>query len=231
MELWTAFLLGFAGSAHCAGMCGPLALALPAGSGGHAGLFAGRMLYNLGRIVTYASVGAVFGLLGHAFAIAGLQRWVSIIAGLAILLGLFLSPRFTVFGPVVRAVGRLKSAMGTLLRWRGSASMFSIGLLNGLLPCGLVYAACGTALTRGGAVSAAAYMAVFGLGTFPAMLALSLAGHKLQFTWRLKMQRLVPVSMALVGTLLILRGMDLGIPYLSPKLSDGPDAAACCHSH
>jgi sulfite exporter TauE/SafE len=228
MELWTAFLLGLVGSAHCAGMCGPLALALPAGGGTRATFFAGRVAYNAGRILTYALLGAGFGLLGRTFAVAGLQRWVSLMAGAAILLGLLLSPRFFAGAPVARGVGWLKSALGHLLRRRALGSLLGIGVLNGLLPCGLVYAACAGATATGHPWTGLEYMIVFGLGTVPMMLALSLAGQKLQLAFRFKLQRLIPASLALVGALLLLRGMALGIPYLSPKLPAQP-AAETCH--
>src|SRR5262245_20982237 len=115
MELWTAFLLGLVGSAHCAGMCGPLALALPVTGNSRATFLAGRFLYNAGRILTYAMMGLIFGLLGHVFDIAGLQRWVSLTAGAVILIGLVLSPRFVSMAPMSRLVTRLKTALGSLL--------------------------------------------------------------------------------------------------------------------
>ena len=229
MELWTAFLLGFVGSAHCAGMCGPLALALPGGSSTRATFFAGRLLYNFGRIITYAVMGAAFGLVGHGFAIAGLQRWVSLVVGALILLGLLVSPRSANAVPVTRTVNWLKSALGSLLRRRALSSLFGIGLLNGLLPCGLVYVACAGATASGNVLSGIQYMIAFGLGTLPMMLALSLAGHRLQFALRFKVQHLIRVSLAIVGLLLLLRGMALGIPYVSPKLPAQPTAASCCH--
>ena len=229
MELWTAFLLGFAGSAHCAGMCGPLALALPVGGGGRSRFVAGRVLYNAGRILTYALMGALFGLLGQAFAIAGLQRWLSLVLGALILLGLFVSPRFGRAVPVTRAVSWLKSALGRLLQRRALSSLFGIGLLNGWLPCGLVYVACAGAATAGNGWHGVAYMFVFGLGTLPLMLTIALAGQKLQFVLRFKLQRLIPVSLALVGALLFLRGLALDIPYLSPRLPAQPSASVTCH--
>lgn len=230
MELWTAFLLGFVGSAHCAGMCGPLALALPPTGRNRATFLAGRLAYNLGRILTYALLGVVFGLLGHAFSVAGLQRWVSLVAGTVILLGLVVSPRFASAVPVTRLVGWIKSGFGKLLQRRALGSMFGIGLLNGLLPCGLVYVACAAATTSGGVLRGVEYMTAFGIGTLPMMLALSIAGQRLQFAFRLRLQRLIPVSLALVGFLLLLRGLDLGIPYISPKLPAQPtEASSCCH--
>jgi uncharacterized protein len=229
MELWTAFVLGFVGSAHCAGMCGPLALALPPTGNTRTVFLAGRMAYNLGRIITYAALGALFGLLGQAFAIAGLQRWVSLVAGAVILLGLVASRRFSLNLPLNRLVANLKSGFGVLLRQRAVSAMFGVGLLNGLLPCGLVYVACAGATASGNTVNGVAYMFAFGLGTLPMMLALSIAGQKLHLTLRFKLQKLVPASLAVVGALLVMRGLALGIPYLSPKLPAQPGAAQCCH--
>jgi uncharacterized protein len=228
MELWTAFLLGFVGSAHCAGMCGPLALALP-GGGGRATFLVGRLLYNLGRVVTYLLMGAFFGLVGHGFALAGLQRWVSLVLGIVILVGVFVSPRFANALPVTRFVSWLKATLGRLFQQRALTSLFGVGLLNGLLPCGLVYIACAGATATGNLWSGVDYMIAFGLGTVPMMLAISLIGTKLQFVLRLRLQRLIPASLAIVGALLLLRGMALGIPYVSPNLPAQPGAASCCH--
>lgn len=228
MQLWTAFLLGFVGSAHCAGMCGPLALALPHWGRGQGAFVAGRVLYNSGRIVTYALMGAVFGMFGQGVALAGLQRWVSLALGAAILIGLIVSPRFANAIPMARVVSWLKSSLGNQLQRRGVFAMFGIGLLNGLLPCGLVYVACAGATATGGMLSGIEYMVAFGLGTLPMMLAISLVGTKLQFALRFRVQRLIPVSLAIVGLLLLLRGMALGIPYVSPKLPAQPAKANCC---
>jgi sulfite exporter TauE/SafE len=230
MQLWTAFLLGFVGSAHCAGMCGPLALALPHWGRGQTSFVVGRLLYNFGRIVTYAMLGGAFGLLGQGIAVNGLQRWVSLVLGAVILIGVFVSPRLSRQVPITRAVNWLKASLGSLLQHRAVPAMFGIGLLNGLLPCGLVYVACAAAISTGDVLSGVRYMIAFGLGTVPLLLAISLLGSKLQFVLRFKVQRLIPVSLALVGLLLVLRGMALGIPYVSPELPPQPDAAAVtCH--
>lgn len=208
-------------------MCGPLALALP---GGKRGTFiVGRVLYNLGRVVTYMAMGAVFGLLGHGFALVGLQRWLSLSLGAIILAGLFSSRRFAGALPVTRAVQWLKTTLGTQFQRRELTSLFTVGMLNGLLPCGLVYIACAGATATGSLMSGVDYMLAFGLGTVPMLLTISLVGTKLQFVLRLRLQRLIPVSLAVVGALLLLRGMALGIPYVSPKLPTEQGAAACCH--
>jgi sulfite exporter TauE/SafE len=229
MQLWTAFLLGFVGSAHCAGMCGPLALALPHWGRGQGSFLVGRLLYNFGRIITYAGMGAVFGLLGQGVALAGLQRWVSLTLGALILVGVIVAPRFANRVPVTRGVNWLKAALGSMLLRRAMPALFGIGLLNGLLPCGLVYVACAAATATGDVLSGMRYMIAFGLGTVPMLLAISLLGTKLQFALRFKVQRLIPASLILVGMLLLLRGMELGIPYVSPKLPAQPDAASSCH--
>jgi sulfite exporter TauE/SafE len=229
MQLWTAFLLGFVGSAHCAGMCGPLALALPHWGRGQGSFFIGRLLYNFGRIVTYAGMGALFGLLGKGVALAGFQRWISLGLGVVILGGVLISPRFVNRVPIARGVNWLKSALGTMLQRRAMPAMFGIGLLNGLLPCGLVYVACAVATATGDFLSGAQYMIAFGLGTLPLLLAISLLGTKLQFALRFKVQRLVPASLLIVGMLLLLRGLALGIPYVSPKLPAQPSGAITCH--
>ena len=230
MELWSAFLLGFVGSAHCVGMCGPLALALPATGGVRARFFAGRALYNLGRIVTYTVMGVAFGLLGKTFAVAGLQRWVSLTAGAIILIGLIVSPNLSFTNAAAGSVGWVKRQLAQLFRQRSLSALFAIGALNGFLPCGLVYAACVAAVATGDVLGGAKFMAVFGLGTTPMLLVISILGQKLQLQLRFKLQRLIPVSLAVVGLLLLLRGMALGIPYVSPQLPATPTAGhSCCH--
>jgi len=227
LDVWTAFLLGLIGSLHCAGMCGPLALALPAAGNTTPSYVLGRVAYNAGRIVTYCLLGIVFGLAGWTFLLAGLQRWVSIALGVALLFGLFASRKLALSRPVTSAVNQLKSRMSVLLRRRSFAALAVLGLLNGLLPCGLVYVACAGAAATGGTLAGASYMTAFGIGTVPMMLAISLSGKLVPTSLRLKLVKTIPACVFLLGTLLILRGMSLGIPYLSPDLS-GP-GASCCH--
>jgi sulfite exporter TauE/SafE len=131
--------------------------------------------------------------------------------------------------PAFKAVGWLKSAFARLLQRRSFASLLLLGGINGLLPCGLVYAACAGAIASGGFLSGVVYMAAFGFGTLPMMLGLSLAGRKLQIAIGPKLQRLVPASLAVMGVLLLCRGLSLGIPYLSPDLSGGEVKCSACH--
>ena len=228
MSVWTALLLGLIGSLHCAGMCGPLALALPVNSPAFARFLGGRMLYNFGRIVTYALLGALFGLLGQSLFLMGLQRWVSLTVGILLLASLILSPHYFSGGKTITFVNWLKNPFLKLMRQRGWGALFALGLVNGLLPCGLVYAACAAAMTLDTWANSVEYMTVFGLGTVPMMLAIALLGKRFQFILRFQLQRLIPVSLALVGLLLVLRGLALGIPHLSPVLSVQADAVRQC---
>lgn len=228
MALWTAFLFGFVGSWHCAGMCGPLALALPA-TGKTKGSFAiGRVGYNLGRISTYGLLGALFGLVGQTLALVGLQRWLSLGAGAAILLGFAASSRYAVHWPITKAVAWFKSKLAGLLHRRTLPSLFLLGVLNGFLPCGLVYVACAGAVAAGGLVGGVQYMLAFGLGTAPMMLSLGLLAGRMQPVLRTRLQKLAPLCVLALGFLLLLRGLSLGIPYLSPDVSGGEAACPTC---
>lgn len=222
---WAAFILGLAGSLHCAGMCGPLAVALPHPGRGMAGFVGGRLLYQLGRVATYVALGAASGGLGHSLTMAGVQRWVSFGAGVVVLSGLLTAAWATPAAWVGRWTLRVKGWLGWSLRRRTMGSLCVLGMVNGLLPCGLVYAAAAMAATAGGAWAGMGAMALFGLGTVPVMLGLGLGGRALPVAWRLKLSALTPASLAVVGVLLVLRGMALGIPYLSPEAAGG----ACCH--
>lgn len=227
MELWTAFILGLAGSTHCAGMCGPLALVLPSAGRGSLEHVSGRLLYNLGRITTYAGLGVVFGMVGRTLALAGVQRWVSISVGIVLLTGVIISRRRFLRLPSTGLTGWLKAGLGRLLQRRTLGAMYGFGLLNGLLPCGLVYVACAGAASLGDWLAGVNYMLLFGLGTVPMMLSLGLAGRLIPPGFRLRLQRVVPWSLALVAVLMILRGASLGIPYVSPDLSSGKPAPCC----
>lgn len=221
-----AFALGLVGSLHCAAMCGPLLLALPAPPGGAGRFVAGRLVYQLGRIATYGLLGVVAGLVGRTILLAGFQRWLSIALGVTILLGVLASKKAALSAPVVRLVAHLKSAMSAQLRQRGFRSLALLGMLNGLLPCGLVYVALAGAVSQGALLDGISYMALFGLGTVPTMLGIGLSGKMFPPAFRLKLRGAIPVGVCLVAGLLILRGLALGIPYVSPALVAG--VPACC---
>lgn len=226
MDFGIAFALGLLGSLHCAAMCGPLMLALPVPSGGPGRFITGRIIYQLGRVATYCLLGVVAGTVGKSIFLAGFQRWLSISLGMAILLGFLISKKVALSAPVVRLVARLKSAMSAQLRQRNLRSLALLGMLNGLLPCGLVYVALAGAVSQGTLPRGIAYMALFGLGTVPTMLGIGLSGKMFPLSFRLKLRSAIPIGVCLLAGLLILRGMALGIPYVSPALVAG--VPACC---
>ena len=224
--IWTAFLLGLVGSLHCAVMCGPLIVAVSSASAPGVPFAASRLLYNSGRILTYCAMGLLFGAVGKTFVLAGVQRWLSLGAGVAILAGLLLSTRFTLKTPCAKLVVKLKSLFSSLLQRRTLASHFLLGALNGLLPCGLVYVAAAGAATTMHPMAGAVHMAAFGAGTLPMMLGLGAASGRLRLI-AARFREWVSICVMLVGLLLVLRGMALGIPYVSPKLNS--QAHAACH--
>ena len=218
--LISALILGFMGSFHCAGMCGPIAIALPLQGNSVSGKIFGGSLYNLGRTITYGIMGAIFGLLGQGVAMIGFQQKISVIMGslmiISILFPALFRNQYSLEKSWFSFVGRLKSAIGRMFSIRSYSSLFFIGMLNGLLPCGLVYMAIAGAIGTGSVGLGTLYMILFGLGTIPMLLGISLAGNLLSMTVRRRINKLIPVMVVLVGIFFILRGLSLGIPYLSP---------------
>lgn len=229
MQLWTAFLLGLAGSLHCGAMCGPLLFALAKARPANWNRAIGRIVYHLGRLTSYSALGLFFGLAGHALALGGLQRWLSLSLGFGLLAGSLVSQRFGLSTAVFRWTGWVRRAMGGLLTHNSLASQGALGALNGLLPCGLVYVATAGATATGSALSGAAFMASFGLGTWPLLLGLQFLGHRLPLPHRLAPGNIRTVAVVLMALLLILRGLELDIPYLSPVLTPGADGVMHCH--
>jgi hypothetical protein len=222
MWLWTAILVGLAGSMHCIGMCGPIALALPLNSEGRINLLISRSVYNFGRILTYGFIGGVVGLAGMGLFLAGAQQWVSIVTGIILILSVLipfsLSKRMQSAGPLLRFNQFLKKKLGNLLTHKSKGGMLMIGIVNGFLPCGLVYVALAGALNTGQTIYAVAFMIIFGLGTFPVMLVVSIFGQFISAAARSKFSRIIPAFIMILGILFILRGMNLGIKYISPVL-------------
>jgi uncharacterized protein len=220
--IWSAFVLGLVGSLHCLGMCGPIVLVLPGSARERWSFLLSRLLYNAGRAITYAFMGLVVGVIGQSIALAGYQQWLGIVAGVLMILGVLLPSkgmrRILPARHYDSALAWLKSRLGRLLGNSSQSSLFSIGLLNGFLPCGLVYMALAGSLTMGSAPGSALYMLLFGLGTLPVMFAASYAGGLITGEMRRKITRLIPVGVVLLGLLFILRGLSLGIPFISPDM-------------
>ena len=217
--IWTAFLLGFLGSFHCLGMCGPIALAVSAKD--NAPFLRNKIIYNLGRTLTYSLLGAVIGMIGFSLALAGIQQWISIIMGVLILLMAFFykrSERIITQSGLFGAVYKLKSSLGYFLKKGGSPAFFASGLLNGLLPCGMVYIALIASLALQSPMLGAVYMFFFGLGTIPMLIGVMVSGKILSLKIRNKLTSALPYFAMFIGVLFIVRGLGLGIHYVSPKL-------------
>ncbi len=221
MYLLTALTIGLIGSLHCAGMCGPIAIALPLSQENWLKKINGGLLYNFGRILTYGVLGALFGLLGRGIKLAGLQQWASITIGVVMIISVLfpvlfrqkikIDSLFTGYG------ARLTGSFRKLFREHSMRSLFLIGLLNGLLPCGLVYVAIAGAINTNDVRMGVAFMMVFGLGTSPMLLGISVAGNMISLGLKKRVNKIIPVFIVILGLLFILRGMSLGIPYISPK--------------
>ena len=235
--LWAAMIsgltLGAAGSLHCVGMCGPLSLALPTGHLSRVQQFFSLLVYQLGRVITYSILGLLFGLAGRRIYISGYQQWFSIGLGILVLVlaVLYFVQKHTIhfsffnrfYNSVQRLIGRiLKSNQGPL-------GFLWLGLANGFLPCGLVYVAIAATLSFSEIAESVSFMAFFGAGTLPAMMIVGMAGSMIKPEARQFMRRAVPVFVTLMGIVLILRGLNLGIPYISPVLPASPGEAAICH--
>ena len=239
MELWAALSLaityGFITSFHCIGMCGPIALALPLRQQTWFSRVTAALLYNIGRAITYATLGAIFGLFGMGLKLVSFhfQQGVSIAFGVLMILSVLFPALFRNVGTpafLKRPLDRLKGSLARRFSNPSYLSLFTIGLLNGLLPCGPVYIAIAAALASSSVLDGALYMFVFGLGTMPTMLALSLAGNLVSLSFRKAIRKVVPFVVVLIGTLFILRGMNLGIPMVSPKIEKKQEKVEleCC---
>ncbi len=209
---WTALSVGFFGSFHCAGMCGPLALALPAGNGSILSHITGRLLYNLGRVFTYATLGAVAGLLGRSFSIRGWQSDISIFSGVLIIVMVLLSNKKISGMLNQRIVGisfHLKGLLKSLLRKHSLPSLFAFGAVNGILPCGFVYLALAGAATTKSPAEGVLYMILFGMGTIPMMFTIALSGSLLTVRARNTINKITPFIAIALAVFLIHRGSVL----------------------
>lgn len=232
--IYTALLFGLFGSFHCIGMCGPIAFMLPIDRANKTNGILQTAIYHSGRIFSYALIGALFGLLGKGFYFFGLQQQISIVVGLVMILTV-LTPRlfskFSITKPIFRFTNTIKNRLGKSLKSRDNSTFLTIGFLNGLLPCGLVYMAMIASLTSTIIFDGVLYMAIFGLGTVPLMTAVVLLGNLTNYVNRQKIQKLIPYVVVIIGFVFVLRGLGLGIPYISPEpvLLDATHQVQSCH--
>lgn len=221
MIVFSAIVLGLVSSLHCIGMCGPIALMLPVDRKNPVKKALQIILYQLGRLTSYGFLGFLFGWLGRGFYLAGYQQQLSVIVGIFMVLFVIIPEKivakYTFSKPVYKLVNNVKYHLGTQFKRRSSDAFYTIGLFNGLLPCGLVYVALFGAIAMNSIGMSMLFMILFGLGTVPMMSLVVYVSHFLSNNIRQKIQRIVPILIIIVGSLFILRGLGLDIPYLSPN--------------
>jgi sulfite exporter TauE/SafE len=225
------FLMGLLGSVHCIGMCGPLVMALPISQKNTFQKFTALLLYHAGKIASYAILGLLFGLFGSQFPVFALQKNISIVIGITMLVYVLyvfvLKPKHLQFGILGNYYNQIVKLLSRLFKSKSSISFLFIGMLNGLLPCGMIYLALSSSMATQNIWYGGLLMIFFGLGTVPALLMVALGGQYMGFAFRKKLQNLLPVFILGMGVLLILRGLNLGIPYLSPFAGIGGQAISC----
>jgi uncharacterized protein len=230
--LATAFLLGAAGSAHCIGMCGPIALAVPSPRDTFGSQLSSSLILNAGRMSSYAGLGAAIGVFGAGMRLAGLQQAATIGAGILLVLTVVVPgslERWLPTSKIAIGIGKLRSTLARNLKRTAPEAVFFSGVLNGLFPCGLVYAALLGAAAQGSVLDASLFMVFFALGTMPALIVLRVSAGSLIGAVRQHLRRLSPVIMVGLGVLMILRGLELGIPLVSPGPMTTPTAVTACH--
>lgn len=212
--------LGLTTSLHCVGMCGPIAFSLGISPKNKFGFTTKNLTYQLGRVTTYTSLGALLGLLGFGASFAGMQQPLSIFAGLLMILMAVLPKNLgnqkLGYSAFSKLMIKLKTNLGKFMQRKNYSSLYITGILNGFLPCGAVYAALTGSLAMGSVLGGAAFMFVFGLGTIPLMFVAVMMGQVLTVQTRQKILKFLPILMVLLGLLFILRGLGLGIPFISP---------------
>lgn len=243
--LINGFILGLAANLHCLGMCGPIALAIPLKRGSTGQIFQGALAYNFGRIFTYSLLGMLVGTIGLSVTTIGFLQGMSIACGILLLLVAWhkwfgnIFTRSFGLPTLQRWVG---SRMGRLLKSNSSFKLAPLGMLNGLLPCGMVFAGLLNAILASNPWIGALSMLAFGLGTLPSMMAVAFAAQKIGQGARARFNQIVPYMLTVVGILIILRGMNLNIPLLSPQVVPNEETQpttdkeevnvemSCCHS-
>tara|TARA_R110001592_G_scaffold340364_1_gene628497 strand:- start:980 stop:1654 length:675 start_codon:yes stop_codon:yes gene_type:complete len=223
------------GSLHCVGMCGPIAFMLPVDQTNNYKKFGQIFIYHFGRLMAYGIIGLVFGFLGKGLSIFGAQQKLSIAIGVLMILVVLIPyktfNKYNLSKPIYKVISKVKNQLGKELKKKSPDTFLTIGFLNGFLPCGLVYMALFGAIAMGNALQGGLYMMLFGLGTIPLMTTAIYFSGLLKGGIRQKVQKAIPVFVVVIGLLFILRGLGLGIPYVSPApITQFATSAIECHN-
>ena len=232
--LYSALIFGLISSLHCIGMCGPIAMMLPVNRNNPAEKVIQILIYHIGRLTAYASLGLIFGLLGRGFYMAGIQQQLSIAVGILMIVIVVVPERefmkYNFSKPVYRLLSKIKSNLGNQFKRKSPDAFFTIGLLNGFLPCGLVYAALFGAIAMQNLTLSVTYMILYGIGTVPMMSAVVYLSNLLSIPVRNKLQKIILIVVIFIGIMFIFRGLGLDIAYLSPSDTNlFVKANASCH--
>ena len=221
--VFTAFIFGLISSLHCIGMCGPIALMLPVDRTNKAKKVLQIISYHLGRLIAYGTIGLIFGILGKGFYLAGLQQNLSLFIGVAMIVMLLIPEKafanYNFSRPIFKLISKVKATLGSQFKNKSYKSLITIGLLNGFLPCGMVYVALFGAIAMQSATYGIYYMLLFGLGTVPMMSSVVYLNSLMSISFRNRIQKIIPIVGVIIGVLFILRGLGIGIPYVSPSIS------------
>lgn len=233
MLLYTAFILGFLGSFHCVGMCGPIALSLPLSTRSNTARWLGHFTYQFGKILAYVFLGLIIGTVGKGISLLGIQNWYTILLGITLLIiGLgSISKRFNVLFWLEQKMAFFKGNLGGFFAKSTFSTLFTIGFLNGLLPCGLVYVAILGASALGDIGSSMLYMFLFGLGVAPALIMLSVFGHFATVKWRSIFKNIYPYVSILLGIMLLARGIYFMQPSHNSPLDNTNISVPMCGDH
>jgi sulfite exporter TauE/SafE len=216
--IYSAFIIGFVGSLHCVGMCGPIAMMLPSDTSIRWKFVFGKVLYNSGRILTYSFLGLFVGFIGESASYFISQKTLSISLGMLILIAIFLPKsiqnKLNLHPQIFRFSNFIKSSLSSFFKKRSLLTQFFFGILNGLLPCGLIYAALSVAFLTENITGGMIFMIFFGLGTLPMMLGISLGATWLRKIFGGKLPKLIPIIYSFLGLWLIFRGLIITFPHI-----------------
>ncbi len=231
LTLTMALLMGFTGSLHCAGMCGPIVWIMPFQAFSGLKKAAALALYHGGRISVYALLAVTLHSFKNLFD-PKVQQYISIALGISLLVvGIltFIPNHYTKLK--LPWAGMVQKQLGNIIGRPGLSTLLFTGILNGLLPCGLVYMALSASLVATTPFASATMMYAFGIGTLPMLISITVLKTKLTFLRTANIRKMVPVVVFTFGCLFVLRGMNLGIPYLSPKVVVEAHGikSCCCH--
>ncbi len=233
--LTSALVLGLLGSLHCLGMCGPIAFMLPLDQTNDIKKTGQLSVYHFGRLLAYGIIGVLFGLLGKGLSLFGIQQKLSIGIGVLMIVLVLIPGKYLnghkLWSPVYSIIGKVKSKLGAELKKKTPDTFLTIGFLNGFLPCGLVYMALLGAIAMGSSIEGGLYMMIFGLGTIPLMSLVVYSKGMFSTSIKARIQKLIPVFVVIIGILFIVRGLGLGIPYVSPKPAPTNSITATIECH